>query len=195
MSLVPTSISRVLFVSACGSFGYVADSPASPLGRNLMVTLPDRGSTTPPAAVALNYRCGQRRAERAARSTRQPVEPAIYFSARQFPFREMFLTVRASDPGTAVQAVRRTLTTVTPGTPMGKAQAWRERLAAQTAEQLTIIGIAENALRRVLFEMSPRDPASLAAACVLLVAVAIVASVPPALRALRVDPVEGLRAE
>jgi ABC-type lipoprotein release transport system permease subunit len=43
--------------------------------------------------------------------------------------------------------------------------------------------------------MSPRDPASLAAACVLLVAVAIVASVPPALRALRVDPVEGLRAE
>jgi len=50
-------------------------------------------------------------------------------------------------------------------------------------------------LRRVLFEMSPRDPASLVAACVLLVAVALIACVPPALRALRVDPVDGLRAE
>jgi ABC-type antimicrobial peptide transport system permease subunit len=60
---------------------------------------------------------------------------------------------------------------------------------------LAMIWLAENALRRVLFEMSPRDPASLTAACALLVAVALVACVPPALRALRVDPVEGLRAE
>ena len=60
---------------------------------------------------------------------------------------------------------------------------------------LAIIRLAESALRRVLFEMSPRDPASLAAACALLVVVALVACVPPALRALRVDPVDGLRAE
>ena len=53
----------------------------------------------------------------------------------------------------------------------------------------------KTALTRVLFEMSPRDPASLAAACALLVVVALVACVPPALRALRVDPVDGLRAE
>ena len=60
---------------------------------------------------------------------------------------------------------------------------------------LVIIRLAETALTRVLFEMSPRDPASLLAACALLVVVALVACVPPALRALRVDPVVGLRAE
>ena len=32
----------------------------------------------------------------------QAVEPAIYFSTRQFPFRELFLTVRATDTATAV---------------------------------------------------------------------------------------------
>src|SRR6185503_6802010 len=194
----------------------------------------------------------------------QTVEPAVYFSVSQFPFRELFLTVRASDSGDAVRAVRRALATVTPGTAMGKAQAWGERMAAYTAEQrvlmtllvvfgsaagllaalgvygsfswsvalrtrelairltlgekpigigmrvvrqslaliaaglvagLAIIRVAEDSLRRVLFEMSPRDPASLAAACVLLVAVALIACVPPAIRALRVDPVDGLRAE
>ena len=194
----------------------------------------------------------------------QDVEPAVYFSAKQFPYREMFLTVRATDTWTGVRAIRRALSVVTPGTPLGQVQTWGERMAAHTAEQrllmtllvvfggaagllaalgvyglfswsvalrtrelairltlgekpigvgirvvrqslvliaaglvagLAIIRLAEDALRRVLFDMSPRDPASLAAACVLLVAVALVACVPPALRALRVDPVDGLRAE
>ena len=40
----------------------------------------------------------------------QAVEPAVYFSAKQFPYREMFLTVRATDTGTGVQAIRRALT-------------------------------------------------------------------------------------
>jgi len=233
-----------------------------PLGRNLMVTLPQQGSTTPPAAVAFDI-IGVVKDVRNV-PLGQSVEPAVYFSERQFPFREMFLTVRASDPATGVQAVRRALTTAVPGTPMGKAQTWGERMAAYTAEQrllmtllvvfgsaagllaalgvyglfswsvalrtrelairltlgerpfgigirvvrqslvliaaglvagLAIIRVAEGALRRVLFEMSPRDPASLVAACVLLVAVALIACVPPALRALRVDPVDGLRAE
>jgi ABC-type antimicrobial peptide transport system permease subunit len=194
----------------------------------------------------------------------QAVEPTVYFSARQFPYREMFLTVRAANTATAVQAIRRALNAVSPVTPLGQVQTWGERMAAHTAEQrllmtllvvfgaaagllaalgvyglfswsvalrmrelairltlgekpvgvgmrvirqsllligaglvagLAMIWLAENALRRVLFEMSPRDPASLTAACALLVAVALVACVPPALRALRVDPVEGLRAE
>src|SRR6185503_10386755 len=194
----------------------------------------------------------------------QAVEPKVYFSARQFPYREMFLTVRATNIGTGVQAIRRALSAVTPNTPMGRAQTWGERMAAYTAEQrllmtlllvfgatagllaalgvyglfswsvalrtrelairltlgarpvsvgvrvirqslvliaaglivgLAIIRLAETVLRRVLFDMSPRDPASLVAACALLVTVALIACVPPALRALRVDPVNGLRAE
>jgi ABC-type antimicrobial peptide transport system permease subunit len=68
-------------------------------------------------------------------------------------------------------------------------------IAAGLIVGLALIRLAETVLRRVLFEMSPRDPASLVAACALLVAVALIACVPPALRALRVDPVDGLRAE
>ena len=68
-------------------------------------------------------------------------------------------------------------------------------IAAGVIVGLAIIWLAESALRRVLFELSPGDPASLAAACALLVAVALMACVPPALRALRVDPADGLRAE
>jgi hypothetical protein len=194
----------------------------------------------------------------------QAVEPTVYFSAKQFPYREMFLTVRGTSAGTAVQAIRRALTAVSPVTPLGQVQTWGERMAEHSAEQrllmtllvvfgaaagllaalgvyglfswsvalrtrelairltlgekpmgvgirvvrqslvliaaglaagLAIIFLAESALRRVLFEMSPRDPVSLTAACGLLVAVALVACVPPALRALRVDPVNGLRVE
>ena len=36
----------------------------------------------------------------------QAVEPAIYFTTRQFPFRELFLTVRATDASAAMAAVR-----------------------------------------------------------------------------------------
>jgi putative ABC transport system permease protein len=230
-----------------------------PRARNIMV--PFRPNTTPsPVAFEIigvvadvrNVPLGQ------------AVEPTVYFSAKQFPYREMFLTVRATDTGTGVRAIRRALSAATPSTPLGQVQTWGERLAAHTAEQrllmtllvvfgaaagllaalgvyglfswsvalrtrelairltlgarplsvgirvirqsvvliaaglivgLAIIWLAEAALRRVLFDMSPRDPASIAAACALLVAVALVACVPPALRALRVDPVDGLRAE
>jgi len=60
---------------------------------------------------------------------------------------------------------------------------------------LGIVKISEAALARVLFDLSPHDPGSLAAAGILLAVVAIGACVPPAVRALRVDPVQGLRAE
>jgi hypothetical protein len=233
-----------------------------PLGRNLMVIVPPRGSNTPIANVAFEI-VGVVKDVRNV-PLGQAVEPAIYFSARQFPFRELFLTVRASDTATGVQAIRNALATALPGTPMGKVQTWGERMAEHTAEQrvlmtllvvfgaaagllaalgvyglfswsvalrtrelairltlgakpvsvgarvlrqslvliaaglivgLGIIRLVETALARVLFEMSPRDPASLLAACALLVIVALVACVPPALRALRVDPVDGVRAE
>ena len=233
-----------------------------PLARNLMIAFPPRGSNVPPTAVAFDI-VGVVKDVRNV-PLGQALEPAIYFSARQFPYRELFLTVRASDAGTGVQAVRSALAEVAPGTPMGRVQTWSERMAAHTAEQrvlmtllvvfgaaagllaalgvyglfswsvalrtrelairmtlgarpisigarvirqsvaliaaglivgLGIIRLAETALARVLFEMSPRDPAALVAACGLLVVVALVACVPPALRALRVDPVDGLRAE
>jgi ABC-type antimicrobial peptide transport system permease subunit len=48
-------------------------------------------------------------------------------------------------------------------------------------------------LRGVLHDVSATDPATLAGAAVLLVAVAAAASLVPALRAARVDPVSTLR--
>ena len=233
-----------------------------PRARNLMVLFRPFQSNANPPLVAFEV-IGVVKDVRNA-PLGQPMEPTVYFSAKQFPYREMFLTVRATDTGTGVRAIRRAVNAVTPSTPIGMVQTWGERMAAHTAEQrllmtllvvfgaaagllaalgvyglfswsvalrtrelairltlgarpvsvgirvirqsvvliaaglivgLAIIWLAEAALRRVLFDMSPRDPASLAAACVLLVTVALIACVPPALRALRVDPVDGLRAE
>jgi len=233
-----------------------------PRARNLMVLFRPFQSNANPPLVAFEV-IGVVKDVRNA-PLGQPMEPTVYFSAKQFPYREMFLTVRATDTGTGVRAIRRAVNAVTPSTPIGMVQTWGERMAAHTAEQrllmtllvvfgaaagllaalgvyglfswsvalrtrelairltlgarpvsvgirvirqsvvliaaglivgLAIIWLAEAALRRVLFDMSPRDPASLAAACALLVTVALIACVPPALRALRVDPVDGLRAE
>src|SRR5262249_15242505 len=58
-----------------------------------------------------------------------------------------------------------------------------------------VVRSSERALARVLFEVTPRDLASAALAGGLLLAVSLLACLPPALRAMRVDPVEGLRAE
>ena len=64
----------------------------------------------------------------------QSVEPAIYLTTRQFPFRELTLAVRASDRSVAVAAVRAALKDVAPSVPMAAAQTWGERFAALTAE-------------------------------------------------------------
>jgi len=47
----------------------------------------------------------------------------------------------------------------------------------------------------VLFGVTTSDAAALATAGTFLLLAALIACVPPALRAMRVDPVEGLRAE
>jgi predicted permease len=194
----------------------------------------------------------------------QTVEPAVYFSTRQFPFRELFLAVRATDTTTAVSAVRTALKNAAPTVPMARAQTWDERFGARTAQSrllmtilvffgalagllaaigvyglfswsvalrtrelairltlgarpaavgnivirqsavlviagvvvgLVLIRVAEQALTRVLFEVTPSDVSSTAVASGLLLVAALVACVPPAIRAMRVDPVEGLRAE
>jgi putative ABC transport system permease protein len=194
----------------------------------------------------------------------QAVEPAIYFTTRQFPFSEVFIAVKATDRSTAQAAIRNALRTVTPNVPMSVTQTWGERFAARTAEArllmtillffgglaaflaalgvyglfswsvatrtrelairltlgarpssvgalvigqsavlvvvgvavgLVMIRLAETALARVVFGVTTSDTMALVTASALLLLAALVACVPPALRAMRVDPVEGLRAE
>jgi putative ABC transport system permease protein len=190
------------------------------------------------------------------------VEPAVYFTARQFPFRELFVAVRASDRNAALTAVRTALKNAAPNVPFSSARTWGDIFAARTAEPrllmtvlvffgalaaalaaigvyglfswsvalrtrelairitlgarpgsvgalvirhsailvaagllsgLAIVRFAESALARVLFEVKPSDLGSTIAASTVLLLAALVACVPPALRAMRVDPVEGLR--
>jgi predicted permease len=194
----------------------------------------------------------------------QAVEPAIYFSTRQFPFSEVFIAVKAANASVAQTAIREALHKVTPNVPMSTTQTWGERFAAKTAEArllmtillffgglaallaalgvyglfswsvalrtrelairltlgakpssvgalvigqsailvvtglavgLVIVRLAESALTKVVFGVTTTDVAALATASLLLLIAAIVACVPPAVRAMRVDPVEGLRAE
>ena len=60
---------------------------------------------------------------------------------------------------------------------------------------LAVVRLSEAALTRVLYGVSPSDGGSIATAAGVLIASAILACVPPALRAMRVNPVDGLRAE
>lgn len=194
----------------------------------------------------------------------QTIEPAIYFSTRQFPFSEVQVAVRAATPAAARAAVQAALRQAAPMVPMGLSQTWGERFAARTAEPrllmtiliffgvlaavlaalgvyglfswsvalrqrelairlalgarpiglgalvmrqsallvglglvagFIVVRLSEAALSRVLFEVQPGDTSSTLAAGALIVVTALVACIPPARRAMRVDPVEGLRAE
>ncbi len=194
----------------------------------------------------------------------QPVEPALYFTTRQYTFREQFIAVKATDRAVAVAAIRTALQQEAPNVPMGTARTWGERFSTRTAEPrllmtillffgglaallaalgvyglfswsvalrtrelairltlgakpaevgalvvrqsallvvagllvgIVIIRMAEGALARVVFGVTTSDATALVTASSLLLLAALVACVPPALRAMRVDPVEGLRSE
>jgi predicted permease len=194
----------------------------------------------------------------------QAVEPAIYFTTRQFPFSEVFIAVKAADASVAQTAIRNAMRKVVPNVPMSTTQTWGEKFAAKTAEArllmtillffgglaallaalgvyglfswsvalrtrelairltlgakpssvgalvvgqsavlvvaglaagLVIVRLAESALTRVVYGVTTTDAMALATASALLLIAAIIACVPPAIRAMRVDPVEGLRAE
>ncbi len=194
----------------------------------------------------------------------QTVEPAIYFTTRQFPFSEVFIAVRAATFDAGRAAVREALRKVAPTVPMANARTWGDRMAERTGEArllmdvlvffgalagllaavgvyglfswsvalrrrelairmtlgarpatvgtsvlrqsailivlglaagLAFVELAQGALRRVLFEVSPNDPRSMLLAGGVLLLAALAACVPPAVRAMRIDPVEGLRTE
>jgi putative ABC transport system permease protein len=78
------------------------------------------------------------------------------------------------------------------------------RLVVQQGLALTLVGVAlglagalgvTRFLKTLLFGISPNDPATYAAICALLVAVAFLACWIPARRASRVDPMAALRVE
>lgn len=194
----------------------------------------------------------------------QPIEPAIYFSAAQYPFAEQQIAVRAISPAVAYDALRAALHEVAPTVPMGEAKTWGERFAAETGEPrllmstliffgflasllaaigvygifswsvalrtrelairltlgaqpmsvgrlvvgqtvalvavglfigLVLVRIADATLNRVLYQVSPHDFESAAIASFVLLAAALFACLAPARRAMRLDPVAGLRAE
>jgi ABC-type antimicrobial peptide transport system permease subunit len=194
----------------------------------------------------------------------QPVEPAVYVPARQFPFRAMLITIDAVDQPAAVAALQSAMREIAPTLPMTGATTWAQRVRARSAEPrllmtllmffgglagllaalgvyglfawmvalrrrelairltlgarpssiglsvvrqgawLAVAGLvagvalvqgARGALSRVLFEVSPADAGSTAAAALLLLAATLLACVPAAMRAMRVNPIEGLKIE
>jgi putative ABC transport system permease protein len=253
------AIGKVLITSARG---------IGPLGRNLLA--PPAPTTTgaapapapPPPAMRFEIVGIVRDVKNVPLAQR--TEPAVYFSARQFPFRAMFVAVAGADVPSAVAAIQAGLRQFAPGIPLADVRTWNDRARAKTAEPrllmsmllffgglaaalaalgvyglfswtvalrqrelairltlgarpsgvgllvlrqalvLVAIGIgagwvlvrlAERTLARVLFEVTPGDIAAAASAIGLLVIASLLACVPPLLRAMRVDPVEGLRSE
>jgi putative ABC transport system permease protein len=237
-----------------------------PLGWNLVNPIPPPPAPgTPPApARPMRYEIVGVVADVRNVPVAQTVEPAFYFSARQFPFRAMFLTVLGPDVPTSVAAMQAGLRQAAPGIPLGDTSSLEDRFRAIAAEprllmtllvffgilaaalaalgvyglfswsvalrkrelaiRLTLgarptsvgafvlrqgavliglglvagwalVRVADRLLSRVLFDVTPGDFSSTALAALLLLTASVLACVPPAIRAMRVDPVEGLRVE
>jgi putative ABC transport system permease protein len=234
-------------------------SQIGPLGRNLTWRLAADGHRTQPRVRVIGVVADIQNV-----ALGMPVEPAVYFPTRQFPFGAVTIAISARDTATALQAMRTALRSVSPNTPLGTVETWHDRFNTRTAEPrllmttltlfaglaaflaalgvyglfswsvalrqrelairltlgarpvsvgaslvrhsvvLVAIGLAcgwalvqtaQGALATVLFGVAPNDAASTASAALLLFVAALVASLPPAWRAMRVDPVEGLRAD
>lgn len=194
----------------------------------------------------------------------QPVEPAVYFSARQFPFRSMLVTMAAADEAAAMAALQSALREVAPSIPLTNVSTWGDSARARAAEPrllmtlliffgglagllaalgvyglfawmvalrhrdlairltlgarpgriglaviregalLAIVGLliggaivrlGSDVLARVLYDVSPSDAGSTTIAAGVLLLATLAACVPAAVRAMRVNPIEGLRAE
>jgi putative ABC transport system permease protein len=251
---------------ATGRVLLIASHAMGPLGANLFRLQPAPRPGTPPAPPMPPTRFEIVGVIKDIRNAPlgQPLEAAVYFSTRQYPFRELFLAVRAQDPMAAEAAIRTAMKQVVPNVPIPTMRTWGERFAARTAEPrllmtvlmffaglaallaalgvyglfswsvalrtrelairvtlgarpaaigrlvvrqgftlaicgvaagVVLIRVAESALTRVLYEVSATDTGAIVIAGLLQLTAALAASVPPALKAMRVDPVEGLRAE
>jgi putative ABC transport system permease protein len=66
-------------------------------------------------------------------SLQQETEPAIYFTIAQFPFRQMFLTVRGQAAGDLLSAVRETLRQRDPTLPLSQVRTMGQVLAESSA--------------------------------------------------------------
>ena len=98
-----------------------------PIGANLFAPpAPPPGSPSHPPAMRFEI-VGVVRDVRNA-PLGQDVEPAIYFSTRQFPFREQFIAVRATDRATASAAIKNGIAAVAPDLPSSNMVTWGEVL-------------------------------------------------------------------
>jgi putative ABC transport system permease protein len=71
----------------------------------------------------------------------QPVEPAIYYPAQQFPYRAMSLIVRGRDTASALAAIKAGLRAVAPNVPLGDIRTWGDHVNALTAEPRLLMTI------------------------------------------------------
>lgn len=197
VAVVNETLAKRYFAGRSALGGVLLDVPSQigPLGRDLKWTVAADGRRrTPPRG---GWRVIGVVADIQNQALGLPVEPAVYLTTRQFPFGSLSLAIAAPDRATAVPAVRTALKAVSPATPLGTVETWPAHLGARTAEPrllmttLTAFGL----LAAALAALGVHDPVSIASGAALLVAAAILASLPPAWRAMRVDPVAGLRAE
>jgi len=234
-------------------------SQVGPLGRNLMWGVNPDGTRVQPRLRIVGIVSNIQNV-----ALGLPVEPAVYYPTRQFPFGAITVAIAARDTAAAENALKNALKAVSPNTPVGKVETWGDRFRARTAEPrllmttltmfgglaaflaalgvyglfswsvalrqrelairltlgakpsrvamavirhcavlaivglgagLVVVQIAKGALATVVFGVTPGDVTSMAVAATLLLATAILASLLPAWRATRVNPVEGLRAE
>lgn len=264
-----TSAPSVVIVNESFARRYLADGDAvgrrvrtwttaiGPLGRHLPLAEADAHAGLASEIVGVVADIGNG-------ALGQAVEPAIFFSARQFPFAEMTLAVRAADPVAARTSIQAAMRRLVPGIPLATMRTWGERFADTSAQArvlmavlsafgglaallaalgvyglqswavasrtrelairltlgagpglvgrsvvrqaallvgsgliagLVVVRLAETALSRVLYNVPATDVRALGSAALVLALAALAAALPPAIRAMRVDPAVGLRAE
>ena len=104
-------------------------SQIGPLGRNLMWAVKPDGSRVQPRLRIVGVVANIQNV-----ALGLPVEPAVFYPARQFPFSAVTVAIAARDTATAEAALRMALKAVSPSTPVGTIQTWGDRFKAHTAE-------------------------------------------------------------